>query len=623
MKKLILKLALALLFGLGLTLSLLGLMTYLHPKTVHAAGPHHVAPSCAGVPAPCYTTIQAAVDAAAPGDVIMVAAGTYAGVTSRAGVTQTVYISKSVTIRGGYTTAFTEPPDPQANPTTLDAQGQGRVIYIIGNITPTIEGLRITGGNGNGLGGGPFNDDGGGGVLIDTATVSFKNNEVIGNTDFDGGGLFLWQGNAEISNNFFAGNTAGALGGGVVLYSSSAKLRGNTILANAARGNGGLAVFDCRDVTLINNVIVDNLASYNGLGYSSGILISDSSVRLSHNTIAQNTGGYGSAIYVTRSSVALTNTILASHTLGITVTADSTVTLANTLWYGNIINLGGAGVITSTNNYTDNPVFIDPANYLNPDFHINSTSAAIDKGINAGVATDIDGQPRPQGAGFDLGADEYLAPLVPLTGVTINGPLTGALNESYPFSATISPTTATPPITYTWSPAPESGQGTASVTYTWPVTGAKTITVTAAHAGGVVTDTHLTLINAPSLNLRKSGPTTAAPGDLITYTLTVTNSGSLTATNLIITDTVPANATYISGGTKVGTVVSWTVPSLPASGGITETTFVVTATQTITNSDYGVRADGGYTAQGSVAVVTTINAQAPESKVFVPVILKQ
>lgn len=622
MKKLILKLTPALLFGLGLTLSLLGLMTFLNTRIVHAAGPHHVAPNCAGVPVPCYTTVQAAVDAAAPGDVIKVAAGTYTGVTSRAGVTQTVYISKSVTIRGGYTTAFTEPPDPQANPTTLDAQGQGRVIYIIGNITPTIEGLRITGGNGNGLGGGPFNDDGGGGVLIDTATVSFKNNEVIGNTDFDGGGLFLWQGNAEISNNFFAGNTAGAWGGGVVLYSSSAKLRGNTILANAARGNGGLAVFDCRDVTLINNVIVDNLASYNGLGYSSGILISDSSVRLSHNTIAQNTGGYGSAIYVTRSSVALTNTILASHTLGITVTADSTVTLANTLWYGNIINLGGAGVITSTNNYTDNPVFIDPANYLNPDFHINSTSAAIDKGINAGVATDIDGQPRPQGAGFDLGADEYPAPAIPITGAAINGPITGTPNIASVFTATVSPATATLPIAYTWSPAPINGQGTAIATYAWPTIGVKAITVTVTNGDSSVSDTHLVTISAPALSLRKSGPTTAAPGDLITYTLTLTNSGNLTATNLVITDTLPPNAVYINGGTKVGNGVSWTIPSLAASGGVTQTTFVVTATQTITNSDYGVRADGGYTAEGSVAVVTAINAQAPGSKVFMPVILK-
>jgi hypothetical protein len=110
-----------------------------------------------------YSSIQDAVDAASDGGVIKVAAGTYTGVQGRpapAGyvgpsvITQVVYISKTVTIRGGYTTAFTDPPDPEANPTTLDARGQGRVIHITGDISPTVEGLRITGGDASGLGGG-------------------------------------------------------------------------------------------------------------------------------------------------------------------------------------------------------------------------------------------------------------------------------------------------------------------------------------------------------------------------------------------------------------------------------------------------------------------------------------
>ncbi|MCP4359761.1 MAG: DUF11 domain-containing protein, partial [Chloroflexi bacterium] len=101
-----------------------------------------------------------------------------------------------------------------------------------------------------------------------------------------------------------------------------------------------------------------------------------------------------------------------------------------------------------------------------------------------------------------------------------------------------------------------------------------------------------------SLTVSKSAPVTATVGAPITYTLTITNSGITTATNLLITDTLPANAYYVAGGTKVGNVVSWTIPSLAGNSSVTQTTFVVTASQTITNSDYKVSANGGYSATG-------------------------
>jgi hypothetical protein len=60
-------------------------------------------------------------------------------------VTQVVYVSVTLieTVHDDELTTS----DPIANPTTLNAQGQGRVIYITGGINPTIEGLRITGGS--------------------------------------------------------------------------------------------------------------------------------------------------------------------------------------------------------------------------------------------------------------------------------------------------------------------------------------------------------------------------------------------------------------------------------------------------------------------------------------------
>ena len=76
-------------------------------------GVRYVAPGgdCGGA-TPCYSSVQAAVDAAAPGDEILVAAGVYTGVQNRPTLnipdyftaTQVVAITKPVTIRGGYTT---------------------------------------------------------------------------------------------------------------------------------------------------------------------------------------------------------------------------------------------------------------------------------------------------------------------------------------------------------------------------------------------------------------------------------------------------------------------------------------------------------------------------------------
>jgi hypothetical protein len=141
-----------------------------------------------------YSSVQVAVNDAHPGDIIKVAEGIYTDVhTATVGrvITQVVYLSKSVTIRGGYTAAFTEPPDSALHPTVLDAQGRGRVLYITGDVSPTIEGLRITGGDAVGLAGyaarWPEEYDAGGGVYVYATTAVLSNCLIYNNTAQWGG----------------------------------------------------------------------------------------------------------------------------------------------------------------------------------------------------------------------------------------------------------------------------------------------------------------------------------------------------------------------------------------------------------------------------------------------------
>jgi len=368
-----------------------------------------------------FPSVQAAVDAAMPGDIIKVVGGVYTDVRARAGITQVVYISKSVIIQGGYTISDWATSDPMTNSTILDAQGQGRVLYITGDITPTIEGLHITGGNATGLGGDPGDEDAGGGVYVITATATISGNEVFGNTARWGGGIYLRssstsiRGNTVLSNtshegggialdyspgilnwNTIISNTANSSGGGLFLYYSAATLGENVFAFNAATNYGGGLYLSGSDADLVNNVVTDNRANNAG----SGIYVSSSKPRLWHTTIARNIGGDNSGVYavIFKGDLAMTNTILANQGVGITV-VDGTAILNGILWYSNGVNTVGLGTVIVTQAYTGNPAFAADG------YHLTAGSMAIDRGVDAGITTDIDGEPRD--ATPDLGADEY------------------------------------------------------------------------------------------------------------------------------------------------------------------------------------------------------------------------
>ncbi|MFW6135644.1 MAG: right-handed parallel beta-helix repeat-containing protein [Chloroflexota bacterium] len=500
--------------GLGATAFVICLLGVGLPARAAPAVEHQVCPSGCS-----YSSIQAAVDAADGGDVIKVAQGIYTDVHQRNSLTQVVYIDVPLTIRGGYTTSngFADPPDPAAYPALLDAQRQGRVIYVAEHVTVTLEGLQLTGGDGSDLGGGTgtYDDAGGGfyagrganitisdcviasnrspmaggGYVSREGTLTLQDSLITANVAISGsaGGVNLYYPSAAtISRNTIASNTAGFNAGAIyvagglsdtvisrntivsntaahdaggVFMASGATLRDNVLAHNRAEFSGGALyingrspmvasnkVFDNRAVNwgggiyvstqaILNaNRIISNAAGLGGGGlflYNSmdrfennvvarnrigdgrngaGIYVWSGAPRLLHTTVAENVGGDGSGIYVGQftlspGSPSLTNTILVSETVGVRAADNNTVTLEATLWGSGAWANGtdAIGPVISSTNVTGDPAFVNPDG---GDYHIQPSSDAIDTGIDAGVSVDLDGESRPAGAGYDLGADE-------------------------------------------------------------------------------------------------------------------------------------------------------------------------------------------------------------------------
>jgi len=100
------------------------------------------------------------------------------------------------------------------------------------------------------------------------------------------------------------------------------------------------------------------------------------------------------------------------------------------------------------------------------------------------------------------------------------------------------------------------------------------------------------------LELAKRAPESVAAGDVLTYTLTVTNPHPLALTqHLVLTDVLPADAAFITATQPVsisGSLITWTLPSLAPGTTWSELLAVRVPAAfegSVVNEHYGVRSD--------------------------------
>jgi uncharacterized repeat protein (TIGR01451 family) len=156
----------------------------------------------------------------------------------------------------------------------------------------------------------------------------------------------------------------------------------------------------------------------------------------------------------------------------------------------------------------------------------------------------------------------------------------------------------------TWPPVASLANGanlSYSVTVTAPATGtlvniasasSGTPDPNAANNDGSAPANRVTTVvgELADLALTKTGPATINALGSISYSLSVTNNGPSNAAAVVVRDTLPAGATFVSadnGGTMAGGIVTWPVVASLANGASTTYSVTVTAPNTGTLLNVG------------------------------------
>ncbi len=377
-----------------------------------------------GTSAAPWKTLQFAADSVRAGDTVVVRAGDYAGF--------------QLTASGTASAPITFQADPGArvttrNPSTSDGINlEGASYAVIQGFTVVNQpraGIRVVTDNHVTIRGNTcdsntvwgiftaFSDD----VLIEGNTASHsaqqhgiyvsnsgdrpvvRNNTVFGNNQ---AGIHM---NGDISNG----------GDGII---SNALVEGNVIYSNGAGGASGINCDGVQNSTFRNNLIYDEHANGISLYQIDGGGPSTNNVVENNTILIASDGRWGLNITDGATGTAVRNNVLYNNgsTRGsIEVSADSRSGLVSD--YNAVMNRfstdGGNTVQTlaqwrtatgqDAHSFTTTPaaLFANPAGN---DYHLKAGSPAIDTGTPTGApATDFEGDPRPLGKGYDIGADEY------------------------------------------------------------------------------------------------------------------------------------------------------------------------------------------------------------------------
>ncbi len=547
-------------------------------------------------------TLQTALATALSGDQIWVQAGVHKPGAAR---TDSFALKSGVEVYGGFAGSesdlserdwqtnltvlsgdidnndLTDPAGVVTDTANIVGSNSYHVVSAGSNVTDTanLDGFVVTAGLANGSGNNQF----GGGMLNISSSPTVNNVDFVGNrTGYGGGGMYNSSSTPKLVNVTFDSNQA-YIAGAMYNDASSPNLSNVRFDNNKASTTGGMHNINASSPALTDVTFSGNSStSGDGGGLSNR---SSSNPSLTSVTFYNNTSdGSGGGIVNYSSSPTLTNVSFVGNSAqggGGMHNATSNPLLVNVVFSGNTSDGAGGGM----GNNRSNPMLINVtfsnnraggagggmSNYLSTPTLTNvivwgnhSSLSGHDVFNNQSspvVSYSIIGSPDPCFMDAD-GADDTPGTLDDDLRLLPDSPAIDAGdNSAVPGSVTTDlngvPRFVDVPF------VPDTGNGTAPI----------------VDKGAYEASFAVTLAKAVS-------PAAMSPGGAITFTASVTNSGSLPAHQVVLTDTFPAFLSVSSVVTNGLTITDtgyispyvWTVQDLaPAQGGVITITGVLTA----------------------------------------------
>ncbi len=393
-----------------------------------------------------------------------------------------------------------------------------------------------------------FNDraDDDGGAIYNTGTMNIDNCAIYSNrADNHGSGIYTTgTGIVSITNSqIYNNNNVYGDGVGIYVRSGNPTISGNNIHGNYQQG---IYVYGGNAVISNNNIYNNGHATRDG----DGIWIDNGNAAITSNNIYSN---YEDGIHVSGGNPGIHfNRIVGNGEYGVHMYSYGTISATNNWWGQNTAPTSG---YQSGRDYCPDrgTVTVNPWLVLG----ITANPYSINNGDTSTVTADLNHNWNGGSTYNDVSGLGHV-----MNGLQINFSFTG------------------PPLgTLSINPA-NTVNGAATTVFTANTVGTShvnaalvfdpaTIVHTASNAAHTPCD--IVITGLPTLTITKTADqANYNVGNSVVYTIHVTNTGQSTATNVVVTDTLPTGLTYVtssnSGSYNIGTrVITWNLPSLTSS----------------------------------------------------------